>query len=211
MNERSFISGAAFMSEVVSEKVENKKAEIIQAAYQLFLKNGYHGTSMRQIAQSAEIALGGIYNHFNSKEEIFVAVIQDFHPFFDVIPVINKARGDTLEEIIRDAARRMISGLGNRPDFLNMMFIELVEFNGEHIPALFDLFFPKVREFAMRFFKDNAGLRPVPVFVLARAFIGLFFSFYITELLIGKQLPNQEHALDYFVDIFLHGILVQSQ
>jgi AcrR family transcriptional regulator len=198
------------MSDLVYDKAETKKADIIKAAYHLFMKHGYHGTSMRQIAQDAEIALGGIYNHFNSKEEIFIAVIKQYHPFFDVIPVINQSKGETIEEIIRDAARRMVAGLGNRKDFFNMMFIELVEFNGEHVPELFQLFFPQVRDFAERFFKDNDQLRPVPIYVLARAFIGLFFSFYITELLIGKQLPVQDHALDYFVDIFLHGILVEN-
>jgi AcrR family transcriptional regulator len=43
------------------------KSEITHVAYRLFLEQGYHGTSMRQIAQKSGIALGGIYNHFESK------------------------------------------------------------------------------------------------------------------------------------------------
>jgi AcrR family transcriptional regulator len=42
---------------------EQTKSEITQVAYRLFLEQGYHGTSMRQIAQNSGIALGGIYNH----------------------------------------------------------------------------------------------------------------------------------------------------
>ncbi|MBI3241616.1 MAG: TetR family transcriptional regulator, partial [Chloroflexi bacterium] len=37
-------------------KGEQTYAAIIEAAYALFLKKGYHGTSMRQIAERADLA-----------------------------------------------------------------------------------------------------------------------------------------------------------
>jgi hypothetical protein len=45
-----------------------------------------------------------------------------------------------------------------------------------------------------------------------RAFIGLFFSYFITDRLIGTQMPPelQANAFDNFVDIFLHGILAEN-
>ena len=45
--------------------------------------------------------------------------------------------------------------------------------------------------------------------VLARAFLGMFFSYYITEMLLGRAMPSEMSvdAMDHFVDIFLHGIL----
>ena len=51
-------------------KGERTRQTIEEAAYELFLENGYSATSMRQIAERAELALGGIYNHFSGKEEI---------------------------------------------------------------------------------------------------------------------------------------------
>jgi hypothetical protein len=45
------------------------------------MEQGYHATSMRQIAERADLALGGIYNHFASKEDIFEAIIMDKHPY----------------------------------------------------------------------------------------------------------------------------------
>ncbi len=52
---------------------EQTRGEIIRAAHKLFVQQGYHGTSMRQIAKQAGIALGGLYNHFDSKQEVFQA------------------------------------------------------------------------------------------------------------------------------------------
>src|SRR5512140_3258307 len=77
------------------------RAGLVSAAYELFLEHGFHGTSMRQIAQRAGLALGGIYNHFTSKEEVFVAVLMAYHPYHEMIPAIAQARGATAEEFFR--------------------------------------------------------------------------------------------------------------
>ena len=58
-------------------KGETTRLAIEDAAVELFMEHGYHATSMRQIAEHAGLALGGIYNHFASKEELFEATIID--------------------------------------------------------------------------------------------------------------------------------------
>jgi AcrR family transcriptional regulator len=191
---------------------EQTKSEITQVAYRLFLEQGYHGTSMRQIAQNTGIALGGIYNHFESKEQIFTEVIVAHHPYIDVIPALKAAEGETVEDFVRDAARRLVSNMDERLDFLNLMFIELVEFKGEHIPQIFNLIFPEILQFARRFSINSSEMREIPAPILVRAFIGLFFSYFMTEILIGQFMPPDisENALDYFIDIYLHGIMVKS-
>ena len=200
------------MSEEIAPRGERTRNDILQAAHHLFLERGFHGTSMRQIAQEAGIALGGIYNHFSSKEDIFTAVFLERHPYRDVLPLMNTAQGETVEEFVRDAARRMVGGLGRRTDFLNLMFIEMVEFKGQHIPQLFQIIFPEIMGFAQRLQAERQGLRDIPLLVVVRAFLGLFFSFLITEIMIADQLPleGRERAWDYFVDIYLFGILKQG-
>jgi AcrR family transcriptional regulator len=190
-------------------KGERTRAAIISAAFELFISKGYHATSMRQIADEAGLAPGGLYNHFAGKEEIFVAMLMERHPFLEIMPALQTAKGKTVEELVRDAAAQMIEILGERHDVLNLMFVELVEFEGRHVPQLFEAFFPPMMEFAQRFTQASGPLRPIPLPILLRAFIGLFFSYFITEMLIGSQLPPEfkENAFDRFVDIYLNGIL----
>ena len=200
------------MSEIVPPRGERTRDEILSAALQLFIDRGYHGTSMRQIARQAGIALGGIYNHFSSKEEIFFEVLMAYHPMFDVLPALQDARGESVEEIISHAANLMLGRYEQRLDFINLMFIEMVEFKGRHVSQLFVIAFPQVMSFANRALQDRPELRPIPVPILMRAFIGLFFSYMITEILIGRQLPpeSQENSLNYLVDIYLHGVMRQA-
>jgi AcrR family transcriptional regulator len=120
-------------------KGERTRAALIEASYNLFLSRGYHGTSMRNIADEAGLALGGIYNHFATKEEIFVAMLMERHPFLDVVPALQAAQGDSVEELVCDAASRMIAALDDRPDFLNLIYIELVEFEGSTCRSCFKL------------------------------------------------------------------------
>jgi len=194
-------------------KGERTRQTIIEAAYELFLEQGYAATSMRQIAEHTGLALGGIYNHFENKQAIFSELIIDRHPFHQVLPLLQAASGETVEEFVHNAARSMLDELGRRPDFIKLMFIELVEFEGRDFPEMFKVVFPQILPLIQRFQASEGKMRPIPPFILFRAFLGLFFSFYMTEFLLAgtPAAVIQENALDHFVEIFLHGVMIDKE
>ena len=192
------------------KKGDITRQAIEEAAFELFMEQGYHATSMRQISKKAKIALGGIYNHFSNKEEIFAAILLDKHPYKQVLPIVLAAEGDTAEEFIRSAARALVTELGSRPELLKLIFIELVEFNGKHVSNLINEIAPKISPMFEKMIRVRNNVRKIPPPVLVRSFLGMFFAFYITELLIkdsliGKLMPK--NSFDLFVDIYLHGVI----
>ena len=193
-------------------KGERTSQAIVDAAYDLIAKQGYAATSMRQIADKAGLALGSIYNHFSSKEEVFVAVLQERHPIFQIVPLLNWTEGETAEEFARNAAHTLIAELGQHPEFLNLLLTEIVEFKGAHVPIVFEKMLPMILQLAQRLSNLEGDLREIPDLVLVRVFLGMIFSYFITELLLSRTLivETQVNALDHFVDIFLHGILVDK-
>ena len=54
-------------------KGELSRENLLDAAARVFRQRGYTATTIRDIAQEAGVALGGLYRHFSSKEE-FIAV-----------------------------------------------------------------------------------------------------------------------------------------
>lgn len=190
-------------------KGERTREEIVQAAYTLIIEQGYHGTSMRQIAESAGIALGGIYNHFASKEEIFKAVVFAYHPYHEMIPALEAAEGDTVEAFYRDAVEKLLPMLQERRDIINLMFIELVEFKGVHVPQIFDKAFPPMLSFVEKLSSLKGNIRDIPAPNLVRAFASLMLGYMLTEQLLAAQFPSEvnKKALDDFVDVYLYGIL----
>ena len=60
------------------KRVGNKRERIISAAAKLFGDKGYHSTTTAEIAETANVAAGTIYIYFSSKEELLVAVFEEF-------------------------------------------------------------------------------------------------------------------------------------
>lgn len=195
-----------------TQKGELTRSSIIQAALELFTTQGYHGTSMRQIAYKANLTPGGIYNHFSGKEDIFEAVFLKNHPYLEMIPALESAQGKTIEEYVRNAADQMLKAIYQRPGFLNLMFIEIVEFKSAHVPTIFNITFPRGIQIVDRMRAAEGDLREIPTPMLIRAFISLFFSYYLADVILGGTAPLEfsENAMDYYVDIFLHGILKKN-
>jgi len=52
------------------ESALDPRQEILRAAARLFQQQGYDGTSMNDIAEALNLSKGGLYHHFQSKEEI---------------------------------------------------------------------------------------------------------------------------------------------
>ncbi len=53
------------------------RGEILEAALKLFGRQGFHGTSMQQIAEAAEFSVGTLYKFFPHKEEIYQTLIEE--------------------------------------------------------------------------------------------------------------------------------------
>jgi hypothetical protein len=104
----------------------------------------------------------------------------------------------------------MIAAMKDRPDFLNLMFIEVVEFNSIHAGELFTNLMPKITQIMDRVIRESQDrLRPIPPLILMRFYFGLFFSYFLTEKIFSQTAPPEfrEQAEEYFTDIFLRGVL----
>ena len=191
-------------------KGEMTRLTIEDAAVELFIEQGYHATSMRQIADKAGLALGGIYNHFKSKEEIFEAIVVDKHPYRKVLPLVLEAEGEDMETFLQNAVKVTLNELGSEPMYMKLMFIEFVEFNGRHGSSILSEITPKVLPVFEKMLKGRKDLRVTNPALLMRSFFGMIISYLITDMLvsnsvIGKLMPKD--AAKAYTDIYLHGIL----
>jgi AcrR family transcriptional regulator len=86
---------------------------LLEAAGRAFGEQGYHGTSMEEIARRAGCGTGTLYGYFKGKSEIFLRLINDFTEEFlegveaavDGAPDFEQALGSYLNHIRRIAER----------------------------------------------------------------------------------------------------------
>lgn len=71
---------------------EGLKARILDEAAALFVTHGYHGLSMRQIAETVGVSKAGLYYHFEDKEALFLAIL--LHHIDRVGGLVDEARSE---------------------------------------------------------------------------------------------------------------------
>jgi AcrR family transcriptional regulator len=194
-----------------SSRGQETRARLLDAAFDEFRRHGFHGTSMRQIAQAAGLAVGGIYNHFHGKEEIFAAVLDARHPYHAILPALAETRGDTLEAFLQDAGRRTQAAMSGLEDqLLPIVLIELVEFQGRHVKALVERLYPQVMAFAQRMAAQSGELRDVPLPVLVRTLIAMTIGHILAEMILKNTAPFRALHHNWYgsmLVIYLHGVL----
>jgi AcrR family transcriptional regulator len=65
------------MPRITEARREAKRAEIVAAARRCFSRDGFHQTSMPDIAQEAGVSVGASYRYFAGKEEIILEIAGD--------------------------------------------------------------------------------------------------------------------------------------
>ncbi|HEX2212439.1 MAG TPA: TetR/AcrR family transcriptional regulator, partial [Mycobacterium sp.] len=119
-----------------------KRATILSAGQDLFLSNGYQGTSMDQVAATAEVSKQTVYKHFGDKQELLLAIVDDalertVAPFVERIAALAETgdieadlaalAGDYLRAVLQEPVvqlRRLIVGEANRFPALARLYYE---------------------------------------------------------------------------------------
>jgi AcrR family transcriptional regulator len=108
-------------------KGEDRKQRIIAVAQQLLTRNGWRSTTLDQIARGAGITPAGLLHHFESKDQLLQAVLDDRDVYDDLHADIY---GDVPEQLLRAVER-----FERAPDMVGMFSILLAENLGEDSPV----------------------------------------------------------------------------
>lgn len=62
---------------------KDTKSRFLEAALEMFAKNGYEGTNIREISSSLGMGKSSLYRHFESKEEIWNAMLDEMEAYYN--------------------------------------------------------------------------------------------------------------------------------
>lgn len=204
------------MPKLSQELVEEKKSNIETAAKILFIKQGFHGTSIRQIAAQAGVSLGNLYNYYKTKEEILESLISKYEEVitarFDnmfsqieepLLPENFVKLGKLLQEIVSD-----------HYEFWLLMYIDVLEFDNQHCRKIFE---DLSKKFGQRFNQHfhslkkqnllNEDVDPALGFTVAYL---QFLNYFLIEKLFGGNRHlgiSDDEAVVKLSNFFCRGLL----
>lgn len=198
------------------ERSQRSRELILGAALDLFSRQGYRATSVRDIAASAGVSTGNVYHHFPDKETIFRTLLDRYWAAIDdpEFP-FNRALAsgvfpDNLEEVGR-AARESIHRYRR---YVTLIYVDVVEFEGSHIRKFYSEMAERFRSFMERHgrgkelaSKLRPGISPVSAVMMASRF---FLNYFAVEILFG--VPDHfgkstEDVVSEISEILRHGML----
>ena len=146
------------------ESVQNgrsarKHRAIMEAATELFLRDGYRNTSMDQVAADAAVSKQTVYKHFTDKEQLFREIVLGVSGnaeaiITDLTSVLHGNEINSLADlrtVLTDLARRYIDGV-LRPHVLSLRRLIIAE--AEHFPDLARTYFEQAPSRAIEVIAD---------------------------------------------------------
>jgi AcrR family transcriptional regulator len=208
------------MPKLSENTIAEKKSRIEDAAKQLFIKQGFHATSMRDISKRAKVSLGNLYNYYATKEAIFESIINSYLTEID-----DKLKNifDGIEEPLEPTSLHHLGQLVGKMvhenyDFWLLMYIDVLEFQNQHFRKMFEGLTAKFRRiFAVQFKESKtrgdlrAGVDPAVVFTAAYM---QFFNYFLVEKLFGGNAHlglTDEQAINTLTKIFSYGVLSEER
>ena len=204
------------MDEPIS-KGDQARTEILEAARQLFIENGYNGTSMRAIAEAAGgRAVGGLYNHFKTKEEIFSAIIEEKNPYDELMVAITGVDPavKTAPDFIHAMLAHILHVMPKHYDFFQIAQIDLREFQGAHLQRVLQT---KLLPNVLGVISEVSvlpGLKPIDPLGLMRVVASVVLGYMATRTLLPTGVFNdrtEDAWIELYIDMVLYGLADELQ
>jgi AcrR family transcriptional regulator len=192
----------------------NTRDKILQAAQKLFARNGYDGTTTKELAEKAGIAEGTLFRHFTNKKAILVEVATQgwIELLTDLLTELSEMA--SYEAISHLMYKRMLR-LGDNYDMMRVCFME-VQFHPDLRDRIQAEVVSKMTDVAEAFFQtamDRGVYRRMNPRVIAQVFLGMFVVAGFSHETIAQ--PNaspmeMKEMAEGLADIFLNGVLAKK-
>lgn len=110
---------------VRAAETEARRRRLLAAAVSLAGEGGYDAVQMRDVAARAEVALGTLYRHFSSKDQLLLAALADQTTGLGTRLAQRPARGEQPGDRVADVLRRATRALTRDPSVTAAMVTAL--------------------------------------------------------------------------------------
>ena len=193
---------------------EQTRTKILKAAQKLFARQGYDGTTTKDLAQGAGVAEGTIFRHFANKKAILIEVATQgwVDLLTDLLTELSEMAN--YQSVAQLMYRRMLN-LRENADIMRVCFME-AQFHPELRDRIQSEVISKMTDVAEAFFQtamDRGIYRQMNPKIVAQVFLGMFvIAGFSHETLVqpGASVFEMKEMAEGLADIFLNGVLAKN-
>jgi AcrR family transcriptional regulator len=197
------------------------RKKIEEAALGLLADRGFEATGMRDVANACGMSAAALYNHYESKEALFAALVESYRG-----RVLDEAEDNPLREYLRDcrfpddipALAEALEQVVTRDKlYLHLWYVDLMRFSGRHFrnqlaPTLL-LEDPGLKT-RLAELAESTDFRHDPEMAFKLVYVHLFNFFLVLHVFDdGKFVGGDEGKKRYLAtleDVFLHGLVATA-
>jgi AcrR family transcriptional regulator len=190
------------------------RTRILNAALKLFARQGYDGTTTRDLAERAGVAEGTLFRHFANKKAILIEVATQgwIEILTDLLTELSEMGS---YKAVAQVMRRRMLNMHQNADLLKVCFME-AQFHPDLRERIQSEVIEKMTDVAEAFFQtamDQGIYRKMDPKLVARVFLGMFAiaGFSQDTIMSPNSSPGEMKAMaEGIADIFLNGVLVKE-
>lgn len=198
---------------MVKKRKEARIAEILQAAVEEFSENGFVGAKIEAIAARAGVAKGTVYIYYNTKEEVFEAIVRDrISPVFKLISGIVKLWPGSQAMLLKQIISRFYSEIVENEE--RRMILKTLISESARFEDLAKFYFQEILVPARKMFKSiiKKGIKkgefrdtPIvnePIIIVGPALMAAVWKMTFES----AERLNTKRWLEAHLDLVIHGL-----
>jgi AcrR family transcriptional regulator len=188
-------------------QAEERRLQILNVALTVFASKGFSGTSIKDIAQAADISQGLMYHYFASKQDLLNAVVQ-YHSFLPQLrKILIDSKDQDLFEVLNHMGLEFLRLLDNKSGLIKIFFREIdsspiiknawSNLLNEAVSLLNEYLISQI---------ESGRLRPHKTEVTARSMLGIIFMYHFTRDVFQSSRIRREEFIQEVLNNILVGI-----
>ena len=195
----------------MSNRAQRTRKRIMDAALHVFARKGYHDTRMDDIVDQAQSSKGAVYFHFPGKEQLFLALIDEFARRLEE----NLTRSIAAEPRgLRRVRAALQAGLRVFDEYSQLAKIFLIQavglgqtFERKRLEIL-DRFAGLIQQYLNEAI-DDGNLEPMDTQIVAYAWVGAINELVMRWIQTGE--PARERIVSSLETILLRSIGIEGE
>jgi AcrR family transcriptional regulator len=188
-----------------------RRAQILDAAVQVFAQKGFHRATVKDIAKAAGVADGTIYNYFDNKEDLLASMVVRFAEiiqFTDQVTRLGEEAGP--EQILRLIVQNRLSLVQRKQAEIRALLPQIIGNPELRAYILEVVALPAIETFGKiwQAQADKGQIRQIDPQVVLRSLLGMFLGVALLSYIGDTFVPDDpEKFIDEAIDLVLNGLL----